>query len=294
MTASHDRGDQHEIQLTAGTIRYRSRGQGRPIVFVHGFYVNGDIWREVVARMPEDVACITPDLPLASHEIPMDEDADLTPLGVARIVADLIEALDLEDVILVGNDSGGALSQIVATRFAERIGGLVLTPCDAFEKFPPAPYNAIGRIARIPNVTKVTNALFGTRIGRWLTFRPFMKRSYDDELVRSWVEPARRDPGVSRDGMKFARSVDPRYTIEAAADLKTFDRPALLLWPPDCTFFKFSLAERLAEAIPDAKIKPIEDGWTFLPLDQPQAVADAIAEFALESAPALDQPGVTR
>jgi pimeloyl-ACP methyl ester carboxylesterase len=264
------------------------------VVFIHGYYVNGDLWKDVVAQMPGDLMCITPDLPLASHEVPMNADADLSPAGVARIIADLIEELDLEDVVLVGNDSGGALCQIVATEFPERIGGLVLTPCDAFEKFPPAPYNLIRHIARIPRVDKATNALFGAKFARWLTFRPLMKSSYDDQLVRSWVEPARLSPAVTRDGLKFARAVHPRHTIAAASKLPSFDRPALMLWPPDCTFFKFSLAERLAEALPNSRIEPIKDGWTFLPLDQPAAVADAVAAFAFEAEPVLDQPGVTR
>ena len=123
--------------LPQGTIRYRERGNGEPIVFVHGLLVNGDLWRKVVPTLAKDFRCITPDWPLGSHEVPMNPDADLTPTGLAKLVADFLAALELENVTLVGNDTGGALSQIVVTEHPERIARLVLTPCDAFEVFPP-------------------------------------------------------------------------------------------------------------------------------------------------------------
>ena len=108
--------EMHEIELTPGTIRYRDVGRGEPIVFVHGLLVNGDLWRKVVPPLARSFRCIVPDLPLGSHVTAMRPDADLTPPGLARLIADLLAALDLRDVTLVGNDTGGALCQLVATR----------------------------------------------------------------------------------------------------------------------------------------------------------------------------------
>src|SRR5438552_11559098 len=130
MSRSIELGEVKEVRLPQGTIRYRERGSGAPIVFVHGLLVNGDLWRKVVPELSKDFRCIVPDLPLGSHEQPVDEDADLSPYAVAKLIADFIAALDLEGVTLVGNDTGGAFCQLVITRHPERVGRLVLTPCD--------------------------------------------------------------------------------------------------------------------------------------------------------------------
>src|SRR3954454_18378020 len=125
MSISEALGEQHEVNLPQGTIRYRDRGQGPPIVFVHGALVNGDLWRKVVPELAKDFRCVTPDLPLGSHEIPMPANADLSPPAVAKLIADFLAALDLTDVTLVGNDTGGAMCQLVVTSHPERIGRLV-------------------------------------------------------------------------------------------------------------------------------------------------------------------------
>ena len=137
MSISPALGERKEVSLPQGTIAYRERGSGEPIVFIHGLLVNGDLWRKVVPELSKDYRCIVPDLPLGSHDRPMNEDADLSPYGVAKLIDDFLAALDLRDVTLVGNDTGGAFCQIVVTRHPDRIGRLVLTPCDAYENFPP-------------------------------------------------------------------------------------------------------------------------------------------------------------
>src|ERR671922_161104 len=111
-----------EITLPQGTIRYRDQGDGPPLVFVHGLLVDGRLWEPVVERL-DGHRCIVPDLPLGSHHVAMQPDADQTPTGVAKLIADLIAALDLRDVTLVGNDTGGALCQLVAARHPERLAG---------------------------------------------------------------------------------------------------------------------------------------------------------------------------
>ena len=137
-----------EITLPQGTIHYRDAGEGPPVVFLHGLLVDGELWRKVTPLLQGDARCIVPDLPLGSHRIAMNADADLTPAGVARLVGDLLAALDLEDVTLVGNDTGGAISQLVALDHGERVGRLVLTNCDCFEVFPPKEFVPMVKAAR--------------------------------------------------------------------------------------------------------------------------------------------------
>lgn len=280
MSVTEELGQVKEVQLEQGTIRYRESGSGRPIVFVHGFLVNGDLWRKVAPLLSGDFRCIVPDWPLGSHELPMPANADLSPYGVARLVADFIEELDLEDVVIVGNDSGGAISQILVTNHPDRIGALVLTPCDAFEKFPPFPYSLLVAIAKIPGSAGVVWNSMRFKPGRLFAFRMLTRTGYDDDIVKSWIRPGLENKAIRRDGGKFGVGMDPKITMETSVKLESLEIPALITWARDCTFFKFSLAERLAAAIPDSQIVEVPDSLTFLPEDQPEALALAITEFA--------------
>jgi len=133
-----------EIELPMGTIRYREAGAGKPIVFVHGYLVDGRLWDGVVdALAPAGYRCIAPDWPIGSQQVAMRPEADLSPPGIAATIASLLEALELEDVTIVGNDSGGAMSQVLVTTRPERIGRLVLTNCDTHENFPPGIFKAM-------------------------------------------------------------------------------------------------------------------------------------------------------
>jgi pimeloyl-ACP methyl ester carboxylesterase len=142
-----------EVRLEHGVIRYREIGTGPALLFVHGILANGTLWRDVVERLSGRFCCIVPDLPLGGHSVPMRPDADLSPRGVARMVARVMEDLDLRDVTLVGNDTGGAICQVVVSDHPERVGRLVLTNCGAYEAFFPTLLKPIQYAAR----------LFGTR-----------------------------------------------------------------------------------------------------------------------------------
>jgi pimeloyl-ACP methyl ester carboxylesterase len=282
MSISQSLGEQKEVQLPQGTISYRERGSGEPIVFIHGLLVNGDLWRKVVPELSKDYRCIAPDLPLGSHTRAMDESADLSVYGLAKLIDDFLAALDLRDVTLVGNDTGGALCQVVVTRHPDRIGRLVLTPCDAYENFPPTFFkylvapaqSSIG--ARIMLQPMRFKAVRNSPMGfGWLS-----KKGIDAEITDSWLSPGRRDAGVRRDVAKVIKGVDPRYTQEAAKRLHEFDRPVLLVWTPEKDFFKWEHAEKLSKAFPDARLERVDDSYTFVPEDQPERLAKLVGEFA--------------
>ena len=276
-----------EANLPSGTIHYSETGEGPPIVFVHGLLVDGRLWRKVTPLLEDRFRCIVPNLPLGSHRTPMNADADISPPGLARVVADFLEALDLEDVILVANDTGGAISQITAANHPERIGRLILTNCDAFENFLPPAFRGLQWAARVPPVLNgVMQGMRSARMRRlpnaygWL-----IKHDFDDAPTRDWVEPFLTDRGIRRDTAKVLRGINPRYTIEAAEKLRSFDRPALLAWAVEDRFFKLAFAERLAATIHGATLERIEDSYTFVSEDQPERLAEVIARFAREPAP---------
>jgi pimeloyl-ACP methyl ester carboxylesterase len=273
-------GAGREIGLPAGTIRYREAGEGKPVVFVHGYLVDGRLWDGVVDRLSDRCRCIAPDWPIGAQQVAMSPDADLTPPGIAATIASFLEALDLDDVTIVGNDSGGAMSQVLVTRHPERIGRLVLTNCDTHENFPPGIFKAMPPIAALPGGMAVLAAPF--RIGALAraAFRPFSKNPIPADLVASWMEPGLHDPGVKRDAKKVTAGMNKRHTLEAAEKLRGSDLPILLAWAPGDRFFPLSYAKRLAAEAGNARIVEVPDAKTFVPLDQPGRLADLIAEFA--------------
>jgi pimeloyl-ACP methyl ester carboxylesterase len=270
----------HEIDLPAGRIRYREVGEGKPIVFVHGYLVDGRLWDGVVDRLSDRFRCIAPDWPIGSQRVAMKPGADLSPSGMATIIHSFLEEKGLEDVTIVGNDSGGAMSQVLVTTHPERVGRLVLTNCDTHENFPPGIFRTLVKIARLPGAMAVINAPFRVGAIARAAFRPFAKTRVPDELIASWMEPGQRDSGVKRDLKKVTVGMDNRYTLEAAEKLRGSDLPILLTWAPEDRFFPLRYAERLATEAGNARIVEIPDSKTFVPIDQPGRLAEEIAAFA--------------
>jgi pimeloyl-ACP methyl ester carboxylesterase len=274
--------DAKTAELSQGPIRYRELGDGEPIVFVHGLLVDGRLWDGVARRLAGEHRCIVPDWPMGSHTAAMKPEADLSPTGHAEKTAELIGALGLERATIVGNDSGGAISQILATRHPERIERLVLTNCDMFDRFPPFPFNLMAPVAKLPGGMAMLQAPFKIgAIGR-MTYGMLAKERIDPQLIASWLEPARRDPEIARDTRKLIVSANKSYTLEAAERLEGFERPTLFAWGTDDRFFKLDYANRLAARIPGSRVVEIPGAGTFVPLDRPDQVADAIAALMAE------------
>lgn len=274
--------ERREVDLPAGRIRYREAGEGKPIVFVHGYLVDGRLWDGVVDRLSDRFRCLAPDWPIGSQRIAMKPGADLSPPGIASLIHSFLEQLDLEDVTIVGNDSGGAMSQVLATRHPERIGRLVLTNCDTHENFPPGIFKAMPPLAGVPGLLKAILAPFRVASVAQAGYKPFAKTPFPPELIESWVAPGVKGkaPGVWRDLKKVAAGMNKRYTLEAAEKLRSSDLPLLLTWAPGDKYFPLKYAQRLAGEVPNARIVEIPDSKTFVPLDQPQRLADEIAAFA--------------
>jgi pimeloyl-ACP methyl ester carboxylesterase len=272
--------DTQEVRIPQGTIRYREAGSGPPIVFVHGYLVDRRLWDGVVDALSDRFRCIAPTWPMGAHHTAMAPDADLSPPGIATIIEGLLEALGLEDVTLVGNDSGGAMCQVLVARRPARVARLVLTNCDTHENFPPGIFKALPPLAKLPGgVTMLALPFRLPAIARG-AFRPFAKTKPPAGLVESWARSGTTDKAVRRDLGKVTRGMDKRHTLAAAASLQGSEFPLLLAWAPGDRFFPISYAERLGSEIGGAKLVEIPDAATFVPLDQPTRVAAEIADFA--------------
>lgn len=277
-----------EAAIPQGAIRYRELGTGDPIVFVHGFLNNGLLWRDVAPRLAQDFRVIVPDWPLGSQELPMREGTDLTLPGLARIVSAFLEALELEDVTLVGNDTGGAVCQRVVTDHPERIGRLVLTPCDAYDNFLPSLFMPLTYVARIPGAIRLIGLSLRPRFARGLplAFGWLAKHGIPHDVTDAYLVPALRDKRIRAEIATILKGISKRYTLEAAERFGQFDRPVLLAWATEDKVFPLRYGERLAKDFPDARLERIEDSYTYVSEDQPQRTAELIAAFAREPAPA--------
>ncbi len=274
------------IDLPQGTVRYRVAGPERsaapPVVFVHGFLVNGSLWTTTAdALATVGVRSYAPDWPLGSHTIALGSGADQSPRGIARQIVAFLDALDLDDVTLVGNDTGGAICQFVLDGDAARIGRVVLTNCDAFDNFPPAPFDALFKAFRSATAIRGLMAPMRATAVRHSPagFGLLVNKPLSAEQTRAWVQPCLADAAIRRDVAHFARKVDPHDLLAASNRLGNFRRPALLVWGAADRFFKLDFARRLRDVFSDAQLVAIEHGRTFIPHDEPSRLAVEIAAF---------------
>jgi pimeloyl-ACP methyl ester carboxylesterase len=271
------------VDLPQGPVRYRDEGDGPPVVFVHGVLVTGELWRKVVPPVADaGFRCLVPDLPLGAHSLPMAADADLTPIGQAKIIADFLEALDVSGALIVANDTGGAITQLLMTRHPERVGGVVFTPSDCFDQFFPPLFRYLTWFAKVPGgVWQLVQPLRFKAFARLpIAFGLVSHRPIPDDVVKGYFRPALTDRLIRRDLRKFLRSVDTQLTIDAAKKFPGFRKPVLLAWAADDRIFPVALAHRLAELLPDAKVVEIADSLTFVPEDQPDELAKQVIAFA--------------
>ncbi|URN10009.1 alpha/beta hydrolase [Actinomadura madurae] len=274
------------IDLPSGTVHYRVAGPEEsaapPVVFVHAFLVNGAVWSKVADLLAErGIRSYAPDWPLGAHRTPLRPDADRSPRGVARQIASFLEALNLDDVTLVGNDTGGALVQFLLDTDPGRVGRVVLTNCDAFDSFPPFPFNVILRLLKGSRLMKCN--LLPMR-SRMLRHSPLgfglLANVLDAELTRSWIEPALAQQGIRDDAVRFLRAADPRDLLDVSRRLKDFQGPVRIVWGTADRAFKPSLGRRLHNAFRDAEFIEVPGARTFVQLDAPQKLTDQIADFS--------------
>lgn len=281
-------GAARDVVTPLGTLRVRESGPAgaEPLLFVHGALVDGALWRRVApALAAAGHRCIVPDLPLGSHAIPMPASTPLDPPGIAGLLAALLDALGVPRATVVGNDTGGAMSQVFVARHPDRVARLVLTNCDAFEQFPPAVIKPLFWSLRTAPGARI--ALAPTR---WdpirrspIAFGMLTHGPIPAPVTGRWMEASRR-PAIRRDLVRFARGVNKRHTLEAAGHFGAYEGPVLIAWGADDVVFRPALGARLAAAFPNGRHVSIPGARTFVMEDRPDALAAEIAAFLAEDA----------
>jgi pimeloyl-ACP methyl ester carboxylesterase len=280
-----------EIELSAGTIEYEDTGGDGPVlVLLHGLMMDASLWDGPIADLSADHRCVAPTLPLGAHRHAMRADADLSLPGVARLVAEFLDRLDLRDVTLVGNDTGGALVQLLMHDGAARVSRVVLASCDAFDNFPPG---LTGKTLVLAG--KLPPRMFGLFMQQmrlralrrlpiafgWLTRR-------GDAATARWLKPVLRQPEIRRDTVRMLRAAaaDTGLLVETADHLPGFNHPALVVWASRDRVMPPEHGRRLAALLPQARLVEVDDSYTLIPLDQPARFAQIIREFTRANGPA--------
>lgn len=269
------------VEVPAGSVSYGDTGGNVPVVVLcHGVPMDGRCWRKVVPLLPR-LRVITPTMPLGGHRMAMRADADLTQQGVAGILGDFLDALDLRDVTLVLNDWGGGQFLLNAGR-TERIGRMVLAACEAFDNFPPKPARVLAVAGRVPGAFWVLLQAMRLRPVRQMRggYGAMAVAGIPDDLLRDWFTPARRDPRVRRDFAKFAAGAPPRRRLlELSQRWGEFDRPVLVVWAAQDAMMPAEHGPRLAALYPDARLIVLEECATLIGEDQPEKFAALLTDF---------------
>jgi pimeloyl-ACP methyl ester carboxylesterase len=270
------------VALTMGNVHYEKVGpdDGRPVVLIHGYAMGGSLWRPLTERLAAGgFRCIAPTWPLGAHTEPMNEDGELTIEAIAAMVGEFLDEMGLEEVVLVGNDTGGAIAQVVATSTPARIGALVLTSCDAFEHFPPPILKPFIAAARFAPTFQAALQPLRTRLGRQRAYGALAHADIDG-LVTEWLRPAVTNSRVRNDLRRLTASLNQETTVRAGELLPRFAKPALVAWSQDDAFFPLEDGRRLAATLPAARLEVIPEARTFSMIDQPDELAGLIADFA--------------
>jgi pimeloyl-ACP methyl ester carboxylesterase len=277
-------GNEAEVSLSQGRLRYFRRGTGPVVVFAHGWLANANLWRKVIERLAGRFTCIALDLPFGAHRVAMNLKADLSPSGCGELIASALAALELVDVTLVGNDSGGAYSQIAVASAPQRVARLVLNSCETpYSEFPPPPFDGLPAVAKD---AETLGQLFEVLRDRAIRSSPpafglLIKHPIEDIVSDSYVLPCISDPEILRDAGKVMSSATSAPVQQAGRRLiAEFKRPVLFAWSPEDQVFAPEDAKRYADALSDGRMVLIEDAYSFTPEDQPDQLAEEIAKFA--------------
>lgn len=252
-------------------------GDGAPVLFLHGALVDGSLWDAVVDRLPGR-RCLVPTLPLGSHREPVADRSTLTPAGVAGRIADLIASLEADDLTVVANDTGGALLQLVLASRPEGIARAIFTPSDALDVFPPWMFQPLFKSGVSPYALAAFLAplRISPAAGRLPIAFGWLSKRVTNEQIRRWTAPALGSFEIVRDAAHFLRACRPSLLLDAAPRLRAFEGEAIVAWPPGDRCFPPALGHRLAAQFRAARFVEVEDSFSFVPIDAPDALAALI------------------
>jgi pimeloyl-ACP methyl ester carboxylesterase len=277
-----------EVRLRCGPVEYTDTGGTGPVVLlVGGLLIGPSVWEEVVAELRPEFRCIVPALPWGAHSQPMLPGTDLSLAGQARILAELVDDLRLDQVTLVENDT--AMAQVLMAGHPESIARVAFVSCETWSNYPPGvPGRSLVLAAAVPGGLYLAMQQMRLRAFQRspIAFGRMAKHGISQQVLDSWLRPAITHSGVRRDLATYARSVRASRQVlkTAMKGLSTLSCPALVVWATEDRIMPIATGRELAAAIPSARFVEIEDSYTLIPLDQPVRLAQEIRLFIADAA----------
>lgn len=268
----------HTVTTPSAEVSYVDIGTGPPALFVHGLATNAYVWRDLVGRLSDMRRCIVIDLPLHGQS-PARTGQKLTIGGLADVLAEICEGLDVMDVDLVAHDTGGAIAQVFAARHSQLLRTLTLTNCETQDNIPPAAMAATVELARSGQLAAAAPAILADPASS----RAFFAVGYQNpealtsELVQAYLEPVIGSPAAAERFQELIAALGPDDLLDTEPALRRLDVPTLIVWGTDDEFFDLKWAYWLRDAIPGAR-EPVEisGGKLFFPAERAAELAPHI------------------
>jgi len=260
----------HRIVTTpSGRISYRETGAGPVALFVHGVLLNSHLWRHQLAELSDIRRCIAVDL-LAHGDTEIAPDQDVSVTANAKMLAEFLDALDIQQVDLVGNDSGGGIAQIFAAHHPSRVRTLALTDCDAHDNWPPEAFKPFLDRAAAGGLRGTLEAMLADknifRSPQALGPAYEHPENVTDGTIETYLRPLVRTPQRTADFRRFLAEFDCRHTLAAEAGLRKLRAPTLIVWGTDDIYFDLRWSHWLAETIPGTRRRvELEGARIFFP-----------------------------
>ena len=259
----------HSVETPSGRISYLDQGAGPVALFVHGVLLNGYLWRHQLAHLSDLRRCIALDL-LAHGDTEIAPDQDVSVTANAKMIEEFLDALDVDRVDLVGNDSGGGIAQIFAARNPERLRSLTLTDCDAHDNWPPEAFKPFLAMAAAGGLRGTLAAMLADksvyRSAQALGPAYEVPSLMTDDSIEAYLSPHLRTEQRTRDFQRFLAAFDNRHTLAIEAKLKALKVPTLIVWGTDDIYFDVKWARWLAQAIPGTRrCVELKDARIFFP-----------------------------
>ena len=263
---------QRQIETPTGTIGYVERGRGPVALFVHGVLLNGYLWRHQLGQLGDVRRCIAVDL-LAHGNTEISATQDVSVTANAHMLAQFLDAMAIDQVDLVGNDSGGGICQIFAALYPKRIRSLALTNCDAHDNWPPEAFKPFVVMVAAGGLAETLSSMLADKSVYRTALAPAYERPEDvaDDTIETYLRPLVRSEQHTRNMERFVNAFDCRHTVQIEEQLKRVQAPTLIAWGTDDIYFDLKWSRWLADAIPGTR-KRVEfpSARIFFPEERPQ------------------------
>src|SRR5580692_10988736 len=259
----------HSVPTASGSISYTEQGVGPVVLFVHGVLLNGHLWRHQLTGLSDIRHCIAVDL-LAHGDTEIASDQDVSVTANAKMLREFLDVLKIDQVDLVGNDSGGGIAQIFAALYPERVRSLTLTDCDTHDNWPPEAFKPFLAMAVAGGLRATLETMLSDKSVYRSTQALGPAYEHPDQLtdgsIEKYLRPFVRTEQRTRDLQRFLAAFDNKHTLAIEAQLKTLKAPTLIVWGTDDVYFDVKWSKWLADNIPGTRRRvEFKDARIFFP-----------------------------